>query len=49
MRTAKHQNGFSLIELIMAMAVTLTIMTLASTLLAAAFKIEAVAASVVAQ
>lgn len=40
MRTAKHQSGFSLIELIMAMAVTLTILTLASTLLAAAFKIR---------
>lgn len=40
MRTAKNERGFSMIELIVAMAVTLTIMTLASTLLAAAFKIR---------
>jgi prepilin-type N-terminal cleavage/methylation domain-containing protein len=36
-RTTKNENGFSLIELIIAMAITLTIMGLATTLLAASF------------
>ena len=36
-RTTKHENGFSMIELIIAMAITLTIMGLATTLLASAF------------
>jgi type II secretory pathway component PulJ len=36
-RTTKHEDGFSLIELIIAMALTMTIMGLASTLLASAF------------
>lgn len=36
-RTAKHEAGFSMIELIIAMAVTLTIMGLATTLLASGF------------
>jgi len=40
-RTANKQAGFSLIELIIAMAVTLTIVGLSSTLLAAAFRIRA--------
>jgi type II secretory pathway pseudopilin PulG len=38
MRTAKKENGFSMIELVVAMTVTLTIMGLSSTLLAGAFK-----------
>jgi prepilin-type N-terminal cleavage/methylation domain-containing protein len=36
-RITKNENGFSLIELIIAMAITLTIMGLATTLLASAF------------
>ena len=36
-RTTKNENGFSLIELIIAMAITLTILGLATTLLAASF------------
>jgi prepilin-type N-terminal cleavage/methylation domain-containing protein len=36
-RTTQNENGFSMIELIIAMAITLTIMGLASTLLASAF------------
>jgi prepilin-type N-terminal cleavage/methylation domain-containing protein len=36
-RTTKHERGFSMIELIIAMAVTLTIMGLATTLLAGSF------------
>ena len=36
-RTTKHEAGFSMIELIIAMAVTLTIMGLATTLLASGF------------
>jgi type II secretory pathway component PulJ len=40
-RTAKTEAGFSMIELIIAMAVTLTIVGLSSTLLASAFKIRA--------
>ena len=36
-RTGKNQDGFSMIELIIAMAVTLTIMGLATTLLASGF------------
>lgn len=40
MRTAKNENGFSMIELIIAMTVTLTILGVASTLLAAGFKIR---------
>ena len=39
-RTANKEAGFSLIELIIAMAVTLTIVGLSSTLLAAAFRIR---------
>lgn len=39
-RTAKNEAGFSLIELIIAMLVTLTIVGLSSTLLASAFKIR---------
>ena len=35
--TTKNENGFSMIELLIAMAVTLTIMGLATTLLASAF------------
>ena len=41
MRTPKNENGFSLIELVIAMAVTLTIMAAASTLLAHAFNFRA--------
>ena len=37
MRTTNNENGFSMIELIIAMAITLTIVGLASTLLASAF------------
>ena len=40
-RTAKTESGFSMIELIIAMLVTLTIVGLSSTLLASAFKIRA--------
>ena len=40
-RTAKTEAGFSMIELIIAMVVTLTIVGLSSTLLASAFKIRA--------
>ena len=40
-RTAKTEAGFSMIELIIAMLVTLTIVGLSSTLLASAFKIRA--------
>jgi prepilin-type N-terminal cleavage/methylation domain-containing protein len=40
MRTSRNQRGFSLIELIVAMAVTLTIMGLASTLLASSFRMR---------
>jgi type II secretory pathway pseudopilin PulG len=36
-RTTQNKNGFSMIELIIAMAVTMTIMALASTLLASSF------------
>jgi prepilin-type N-terminal cleavage/methylation domain-containing protein len=36
-RTATNQSGFSLLELIIAMAVTLTIVGLSSTLLASSF------------
>ncbi|HJT65004.1 MAG TPA: prepilin-type N-terminal cleavage/methylation domain-containing protein [Pyrinomonadaceae bacterium] len=39
-RTAKTDAGFSLIELIIAMAITLTVMCLASTLLASSFNIR---------
>ena len=39
-RTAKNEAGFSLIELIIAMVVTLTIVGLSSTLLASAFRIR---------
>jgi type II secretory pathway pseudopilin PulG len=39
-RTANKEAGFSMIELIIAMAVTLTIVGLSSTLLAAAFRIR---------
>jgi prepilin-type N-terminal cleavage/methylation domain-containing protein len=41
MRPPKNENGFSLIELVIAMAVTLTIMAAASTLLAHAFNFRA--------
>jgi type II secretory pathway pseudopilin PulG len=40
MRTANNESGFSMIELVIAMTVTLTIMGLASTLLASAFKMR---------
>jgi len=40
-RTAKTEAGFSIIELMIAMVVTLTIVGLSSTLLASAFKIRA--------
>lgn len=40
-RTAKTEAGFSMIELIVAMGVTLTIVGLSSTLLASAFKVRA--------
>jgi type II secretory pathway pseudopilin PulG len=40
MRTIKNESGFSLIELIVAMGVTLTIMGLASTLLASSFRMR---------
>lgn len=40
MRTANNERGFSLIELLIAMTVTLTILGLSSTLLASAFKIR---------
>ena len=39
-RTAKNEAGFSMIELIIAMVVTLTIVGLSSTLLASAFRIR---------
>ena len=39
-RTAKFEAGFSLIELIIAMAITLTVVGLASTLLASSFNIR---------
>ena len=39
-RTTKTDRGFSLIELIVAMAITLTVMGLASTLLASSFNIR---------
>jgi len=38
MRTANNERGFSMIELVIAMTVTLTILGLSSTLLASAFK-----------
>ena len=38
MRTANKESGFSMLELVIAMTVTLTIMGLSSTLLASAFK-----------
>lgn len=40
MRSLQNEHGFSLIELIVAMAVTLTIMGLATTLLASAFHVR---------
>ena len=39
-RTAKNEHGFSLIEMVIAMAITLTVMALASTLLASSFNIR---------
>jgi prepilin-type N-terminal cleavage/methylation domain-containing protein len=39
-RTANNQRGFSLIELIIAMGITLTVMGLATTLLASSFNIR---------
>lgn len=39
-RTAKNQRGFSLIEMIIAMAITLTIVGLSSTLLASSFNMR---------
>ena len=39
-RTANNERGFSLIELIMAMTITLTVLGLASTLLASSFNIR---------
>jgi type II secretory pathway pseudopilin PulG len=40
MRRSKHEAGFSLLELVLAMGITITIMGLASTILASAFKIR---------
>lgn len=40
MRRSNNQAGFSLLELIIAMGITVTIMTLASTLLAAGFRVR---------
>jgi len=40
MRRSKHEAGFSLLELMLAMGITITIMGLASTILASAFKIR---------
>jgi len=40
MRTANNQRGFSMFELIIAMAITLTVMGLSSTLLASSFNIR---------
>jgi len=40
MRRSNNQAGFSLLEVIIAMGITVTIMTLASTLLAAGFRIR---------
>jgi len=39
-RTANNQHGFSLIELVIAMGITLTVLGLASTLLASSFNIR---------
>jgi type II secretory pathway pseudopilin PulG len=39
-RRSKHEGGFSLVELILAMGITITIMGLASTLLASSFRIR---------
>jgi prepilin-type N-terminal cleavage/methylation domain-containing protein len=39
-RTANNQRGFSMIELVIAMGITLTVMSLASTLLASSFNIR---------
>jgi type II secretory pathway pseudopilin PulG len=39
-RTANNQRGFSMIELVIAMGITLTVMGLASTLLASSFNIR---------
>lgn len=39
-RTAKNQGGFSLLELVIAMSITLTVVGLASTLLASSFNIR---------
>ena len=39
-RIAKHEGGFSLLELIIAMGITVTVMGLASTLLASSFNIR---------
>src|SRR4029078_1825799 len=40
MRRSNNQAGFSLLEVLIAMGITVTIMTLACTLLAAAFRIR---------
>src|SRR5215204_4869367 len=40
MRRSSNQAGFSLLEVLIAMGITITIMTLASTLLAAGFRIR---------
>ena len=40
MRRSNNQAGFSLLEVIIAMGITITIMTLASTLLAASFRVR---------
>ena len=40
MRRSKHEAGFSLLELLLAMGITITIMGLGSTILASAFKIR---------
>jgi prepilin-type N-terminal cleavage/methylation domain-containing protein len=40
MRRSNNQDGFSLLEVLIAMGITLTIMTLATTLIAASFRIR---------
>ena len=40
MRRSNNQAGFSLLEVLIAMGITITIMTLATTLLAASFRIR---------
>ena len=40
MRRSKNQAGFSLLEVLIAMGITITIMALATTLLAASFRVR---------